>query len=295
MLDYKLVEAFAAVVETGGFEKAAGRLHITQSAVSQRLKLLEETTGCILLVRSTPPEPTVAGQEMLRHYRQVSRLEQDLSAGIGQPKSTFSTLPVAVNADSLATWFYPAVRGFMQTRPILLDLRVEDQDKTHTLLRNGDVLGCISSRKEAFQGCRVQYLGTMRYRLVGTPGYRDRWYPDGPSIEAAAQAPMLIFNRHDTLHDQIFQRAFGRTTPVPGAYAPSASRFPEFIASGTVAGMIPEEQSQELIATNTLVDLFPGVTVDVDLHWHRWNIRSPLLDDFGNELIKGAQSEMSKP
>ncbi|GAB7021663.1 LysR family transcriptional regulator ArgP [Salidesulfovibrio brasiliensis] len=294
MLDYRLVEAFAAVVEAGGFEKAAKRLHITQSAVSQRVKQLEESTGCILLVRSSPPKPTVAGQEMLRHYRQVSRLEEDLSAGIGQPRNEFSTLPVAVNADSLATWFLPAVRQYMQTRPVLLDLRVEDQDKTHTLLRNGDVLGCISSRAEAFQGCRVKHLGTMRYRLVGTPDYQTRWYPDSPTPEAATRAPMLIFNRHDTLHDQLFERAFGHTVPVPAAYAPSAARFPDFIASGTVAGMIPEEQSRPLIDAGTLVDLFPDVTVDVRLHWHCWNIESPMLEDFGNELAAGAKREMTR-
>jgi len=292
MLDYRQVEAFAAVVEEGGFEKAAKRLHLTQSAVSQRVKLLEENTGRILLVRTSPPRPTDSGQAVLRHYRQVLRLEDDLSCGIGERRGPFTSLPVAVNADSIATWFHPAVRTFMQTRPVLLDLRVEDQDKTHTLLRDGDVLGCVSSRAEPFQGCRVSYLGTMRYRLVGAPEYRDRWFPDGPSFESANMAPVLIFNRHDTLHEQLFARAFKTQPTPPAAYAPSASKFPEFIAAGTVSGMIPDEQSRPLLASGVLVDLLPTVTVDVALHWHCWNIDSPLLEDFGRELLAGARREM---
>lgn len=292
MLDYKLVEAFAEVVEQGGFEKAAHSLHITQSAVSQRIKLLEETAGCILLVRSTPPRSTSAGREMLRHYRQVIRLEQDLAAGIGLHRETFVSLPVGVNADSIATWFYPAVRSYIQSESVLLDIRVEDQDKTHTLLRNGDVLGCVSSRSESFRGCRVEMLGTMRYRLVGTPEFRDRWFADGVSFEAASRAPILVFNRHDTLHDQLYSIALGKAPSPPLAHAPSAERFPDFIRSGTVAGMIPEEQSQEPFDKGELVDLVPGVTVDVRLHWHCWNIDSPLLDRFGRALLEGARREM---
>lgn len=291
MLDYKLVEAFAAVLEQGGFDKAARSLHITQSAVSQRVKLLEESYGSILLVRSSPPRPTPSGQELLRHYRQVLRLEQDLSAGIGTGPA-FTSLPVAVNADSLATWFYPAMRHFMQTEAILLDLRVEDQDQTHTLLRNGDVLGCISSRAEAFQGCRVHPLGVMRYRLVGTPEYQDRWFPNGPSLEAASRAPMLIFNRNDTLHEQLYTRAFGQSPTPPAAYAPTASGFPTFISSGTVAGMIPEEQSRAPIVQGQLVDLIPGIALDVALYWHCWNIDSPSLKTFEAALLTGAKRAM---
>jgi len=296
MLDYKLVEAFAAVAKEGGFEKAAKVLHLTQSAVSQRVKLLEEQAGCILLVRSTPPEPTAAGREMLKHYRQVKRLEDDLGPGLGRDAGGFTSLPVGINADSLATWFFPAINDFLNTEPVLLDLSVDDQAQTHRLLRDGEVLGCVSERSEPIQGCRIEYLGDMDYRLYATPEYKEHWFPDGVTLEGVERAPILIFNRKDLMHGELVADKLGEQPAKFNAfYMPSSEKFASIIASGRVCGMLPagqDRQAGEYVERGELVDLMPGFTFTVGLHWHCWNLESAQLGRFTDALVKGARREL---
>ena len=290
MLDYKLVEAFAGVVTEGGFEKAAKALHITQSAVSQRIKLLEERVGRPLLVRSSPPRPTGAGVDMLRHYRQVRRLEDDLGGRGSAEGDELVSLSIGVNADSLATWFFPAVEAFLDARPALLDIRADDQAETHRLLRNGDVLGCVSDRSDPMQGCVVESLGVMEYRMYCTTAYKAKWFPKGVTREGVERAPMLIFNRKDVMHERLIFDALGESPDrFSGFYLPSSERFPSVVASGRVCGMLPMEQAAPLLERGEIVDLAPGHAVPIALHWHCWNLASPGLRDFTAALTVGAR------
>ena len=290
MLDYKLVEAFASVVGEGGFEKAARVLHLTQGAVSQRVKLLEEQAGCVLLVRASPPRPTPAGQAMLKHFRQVRRLEEDLETGLGQDGAGFDTLTVGINADSLATWFFPAMDTYLDAEPVLLDLSVDDQAETLRLLKAGEALGCISDRAAPVQGCRAEYLGDMDYRLYGTPSYKSKWYKNGVSLEAANAAPILIFNRKDVMHEVILTGHLGQRPDLhAGFYLPSSEKFAVLTASGRVAGMLPDQQAEPYVARGELVDLLPGHVFTVRLHWHCWNLESARLASFTDALVRGAR------
>ncbi|KAB1440920.1 LysR family transcriptional regulator ArgP [Pseudodesulfovibrio senegalensis] len=294
MLDYKLLEAMAAVVDEGGFERAARVLHLTQSAVSQRVKLLEEQSGQILLVRSHPPQPTEAGMRLLKHCRQVRRLEDDLDVDLNLAGDSFTTLPVGINADSLATWFLPAMQDYLAERPVLLDLRSDDQDQTHRLLRDGVVLGCVSSRSEPFQGCRCDYLGHMDYRLLASPGFRDKWFSGGFSAKSLSRAPMLIYNRKDEMHVLLLQRVLGACPDLNPFYVPSSGRFADFIAQGLACGMLPEQQCGELVAQGRLVNLIPGESERVDLFWHCWNIESSVMDSFSRALKAGASRLLAR-
>jgi LysR family transcriptional regulator (chromosome initiation inhibitor) len=295
MLDYKLVEALAVVVAEGGFEKAGRVLGLTQSAVSQRVRLLEDLAGCVLLVRSSPPRPTDAGREVLTLHRQVRHLEDDLTARLGLESSGFATLAVGINADSLATWFFPAVDAFLDAEPVLLDLRVDDQAQTHALLRDGEVLGCISDRAEPMQGCAVHLLGEMHYRLYCTPAYRSRWFPFGVTREAVERAPMLIFNRKDVMHATLLAQALGSE---PSSYSafhlPSSERFAPAISSGRVCGMLPGEQAHGPLARGELVDLLPGHVCTVRLHWHCWNLETGVLTRFTRALVAGARRVLAE-
>ncbi|MCP4213309.1 MAG: ArgP/LysG family DNA-binding transcriptional regulator, partial [bacterium] len=210
MLDYKLIESLATVVREGGFEKAARVLFLTQSAVSQRVKLLEEQTGQVLLARSSPPRATAAGQKMVKHYLQVKRLEDDLSeAFVPSENKEFVSMSVGVNEDSLAFWFLDAVRPFLENERVVLDIWSDDQEQTHRLLRDGTVVGCVSSQDKTMQGCRTDYLGWMDYSLYATPEFAARWFPRGLNADSLRRAPALIFNRKDKLHAKLFQHAIG--------------------------------------------------------------------------------------
>ena len=295
MLDYKLIEALFMVVQEGGFDKAARRLYLTQSAVSQRVKLLEEQTGQILLARTTPPRATPAGRRMIAHYLQVRCLEDDLLDLTAESEtSAHTTLALGINGDSLATWFFDAVRPFLEDNKVLLDLKVDDQDQTQRLLRNGEVIGCISTLNQPMQGCRMALLGQMVYRAVAAPAFRQRWFPEGLVPQAIRQAPFLIFNRKDELHIKLFTRLFDQVpTPLPAHYLPSSEKFVDFIVHGLAYGMLPDQQSADLVAQNRLVDLAPGVPVAVKLYWHCWNLNSDLLESLTQRLVQGANMQLT--
>lgn len=291
MFDYKLIQALAMVVQEGGFEKAAGALNITQSAVSQRVKLLEEQMGQILLSRTTPPRATPPGRKLLKHYQQVKRLEDDLQTVTGNVGSKrFTSLAVGINADSLATWFLEAVHPFIIEERVLLDIRTEDQEQTHRLLKDGAVVGCISTQVKPMQGCRIDLIACMNYHMYATPEFAHRWFPDGLSVADACNAPAIIFNRKDELHQKLFLRAFGEVPePMPTSYIPSSEKFTDAIVLGLGYGMLPLQQSLPFVRTGQLADLAPGNYVPVELYWHCWNLKSKLLEKFTQQLVRGGK------
>jgi LysR family transcriptional regulator (chromosome initiation inhibitor) len=291
MFDYRQLAALVAVIDEGGFDKAAAALCLTQSAVSQRVRQLEERLGQILLIRSTPPKATAAGQALLAHLRQVRLLEDGLPAAF-HPETPDRpvTLALGVNADSLATWFWPAVHPFLGARAVLFDLRVDDQDVTHRLLKNGEVVGCISAASRPMQGCRAVYLGTMRYRLYAAPDFARRWFSGGLDAAAAAHAPAAIFSRRDALQHRLLTRALGAPPPALSAhYIPSSEAFVEIIAAGHAYGALPEQQSRPLVGAGQLVDLLPEGAEAVPLYWHCWNLASELLQRLSAALENGAR------
>lgn len=291
MMDYKLIAAMAAVVQEGGFDKAAKALALTQSAVSQRIRLLEEQTGQILLIRSTPPAVTDAGARLMRHWLQVRRLEADfLEPLTSQGKRPFETLAIGVNADSIATWFMDAVIPFLKTEQVVLDVRVDDQDQTHALLKKGDVLGCISSLDRPVQGCSIARLGAMTYRMLASREFTERWFPDGIEKDAVRRAPLLVFNRKDRLQERVLEAFLGSPPgPVPTHYLPSSEKFVDAVCAGIAYGMLPDLQSRSLVESGTLVELLPLFPVQVVLYWHCWNLKSPFIERFSRHLADGAR------
>ena len=289
MYDYKLIEAYAAVIQEGGFEKAASRLFITQSAVSQRIKQLEEQFGQIILLRSSPPQPTDFGRKILGLYNQVCRLENDLRTTYRAPEdSAFTALPIGINADTLATWFFPAIQVFLGGRGVVLDLLVDDQEETHQFLKDGKVLGCITTRSKPLQGCSSHYLGDVEYGLFCSENFRRKWFAEGFDSQSAVHAPMITFNRKDQLNRKILQRLFGELPDkYTTHYIPSAELFMDFIQNDLAYGAIPDQQSSGPLKRGEIHDLAPEYREKVSLFWQCWNLDSTLLHDFTDALLKG--------
>lgn len=290
-MDYKLVEALAAVVREGGFDKAARQLHLTQSAVSQRVKLLEDQIGQILIIRTTPPAASAAGKQMIKHYLQVKRLEDDLlDTFTPTEQQSFATLAIGINEDSLAFWFLEAMAPFIRKERVLLDLRAEDQDLTQQFLKNGEVIGSISSNDQPIQGCRVEYLGEITYRMMATAEYLNQYFPDGVTSEAFELAPLLVYNRKDELQHRYLKKCLGELPAnLPIHYVPSTEKFAELILEGLGCGMLPDQQSIPFAKNGRMVELVPDCVVKVKLFWHCWNLKSPLLDRFTRHLVKSAE------
>ncbi len=315
MLDYRLVEAVAAVIREGGFERAARVLHLTQSAVSQRVKALEDQLGTVLVVRATPARATSEGRRLLAHCDKVGLLETDLAAALRPeggsdspdadipdiPHIPWTTLPVAVNADSLATWFPDAVAPFLRAERALLDLSVDDQERTHLLLRDGHVAAAVSTRAAAVQGCRCLPLGRVDYLCLAAPDFAARWFPAGLVEAALCRAPAVIFNRADEVHHQFLRglpstaASFDRITrSLPLHYIPSSERFVDVVAQGLAYGMIPLPQARQHLADGRLVDLAPGRAVPIRLYWHCWGLRTRLLDALTHHVVSHAQQVLAQ-
>lgn len=287
MFDYKLLEAFAAVINEGGFEKASKILNITQSAVSQRVKQLEDFYGSVLIIRGNPIAPTESGVRLLKHYSQVKLLEHGIFSELEEHRDHFRTIKIGLNADSLSTWVIPALSDFCKDKKILLDLLVDDQDVTHQFLKDGLVMGCISAYDKRLQGCRVDYLGSVKYILLCSPEYKNTWFKDGFNLESVSKAPSLIFSRKDNLQHYMIEKLLGKVPDgFSGHYIPIPESFNMAVLNGLGYGMIPEQFYEGYLDSGELVRAADSAEVDIKLYWHRWDIDSKLLNSFTAELLK---------
>ncbi|GLP94766.1 LysR family transcriptional regulator ArgP [Paraferrimonas sedimenticola] len=277
MLDYKGLQALATVVQEGGFERAAKVLFISQSAVSQRVKQLEQKTGEALLIRSNPVETTAAGNRLLRHFQQVSLLEAELGHERGEEVALAqSKIQIAVNADSLATWFMPSLNALFDRRDWLLDLIIDDEGETHKLLKDGKVIGCVTTEAHALPGCRSDYLGTMIYSCVCNRSFKARYFADGMTPAALQKAPGVVFSVKDEMHHRYLQQHHNMA---PGQWQyhriPSSESFLELIVNGFGYGLVSHLQAKPLIEQQRLIELEPDKQMKVPLYWQHWNIKAP--------------------
>ncbi|MFD2766932.1 LysR family transcriptional regulator ArgP [Micromonospora eburnea] len=280
-LDTTQLRTLAAVVGEGSFEGAARVLHVTPSAVSQRIRALEEVVGQVLVRRSRPCQATDAGQPLLRLAVQLTLLEREAVAearGVVDGAAGPTRVPVVVNADSLATWFVPALARVPADLAVCFDVRQDDQDHTAELLRDGAVLAAVTAQREPVQGCRVRPLGAMRYRALAAPALVARWFPDGLAVEALARAPVLVFDRKDRVQHRFLRAVTGRELDPPVHHVPSVPAFSEAIRCGLAWGLVPERLAEPDLADGSCLDLDPGRHVDVPLYWQHWRLESRLLD-----------------
>lgn len=283
MLDYKLLHALATVVECDGFERAGDVLGLSQSAVSQRIKALEVRLGQPVLVRHPHLVPTSAGQRLLTHYQQVQLLERDLRSSLPTLVDQAPRLRIAINADSLVTWWAEAVATICQEEGLLMDLVIEDQDVGLKRLRDGDVAACLCATPQPIAGARCVALGEMRYHPLATPAYIERHFPDGPTSESFQRAPAIVFGPHDQLQHRFLAQC-GFHGPFPYHLCPSSEGFVRLAAAGIGYGMMPERQVDELMASGQLVSVAPGHFLTVPLYWHFWRHSGQLVQRLTESL-----------
>ena len=287
-IDYRGLAALDAVIDYGSFDKAAVALSITQSAVSQRLRLLENSAGELLVVRSQPPRATPAGQRLIAHYRQVRLLEAALATRPGQGE-TPPEIAVAVNADSAATWWQEAAAPLMASAQCMINCLIDDQDHTLSMLREGRVIACVTSESTLVAGTSATALGVMRYRCVASAGFAARWFPDGMHEAAVQQAPGLNFDRKDALLTRFITQQTGYAGRYPYHSLSSSDGFVRFIEAGLGYGMLPDQQCQAALAAGRMVDLTPGNWLDVPLFWHCWDIQTPHTRALSAQVVATAR------
>jgi len=284
-----LTRTLAAVVASGSLDAAAAELQVTPSAVSQRLKTLESQLGRVLLVRSKPVQPTAAGQALIRLARQLDALEHDALAELGLAESGPVEVPLAVNADSLSTWFLPALAP-LAAQGIVFDLHRDDQDFTASLLESGTVSAAVTSSESPVAGCSVRRLGAMRYLPVAAPGFAARWFASEDSA-AYEHAPLIDFDRRDGLQTRYLLSVGADPALPPRHRVPASSDFARASELGFGWALVPEHQSLPALAEGRLVRL-SGSPVDVPLFWQRWKLRSPLLAQIEDAVVTSARATL---
>lgn len=292
MFDPKGLQALAAVLQCGNFEKAAHHLCITQSAVSQRIKHLEARTGHTLLLRSSPPRATPAGASVLKYVQQLDQLEQALYADLKPAEEKgWSRLSIAVNADTLVTWLLKdCLSAWAMQKKVLLDLKIDDQDQTHHLLQNGSVTGCISAREAPPQGCRTVPLGTSKYICIASPDFRKRWFGKQVSKAGFKAAPLVRFNEKDLLQHHFLSRYFDLDADQLAMHTlPSSNGFVEWVSLGMGWGMAPNNQVESELNSGKLIELTPGKGIDVELYWHLWGLDTALTLSLTEALKQAAK------
>lgn len=293
MLDYASLSALATVVREGSFERAARTLHVTPSAISQRIRLLEERVGCALVVRGQPCVATDMGRRLCQHVDRVRLLEQELQESLPAfvaDSAARVTLPIAVNADSLATWFAPVLTGFAAAAPVLMEVAVDDQDHTAGWLRTGVVMAAVTGTARAATGCNSRPLGSMRYLAAASPDFMQRYFPDGVRPGSLAQAPSLVFNAKDELQVRWVHRLCHRHVELPRHTLPSAQAFVTASLAGMGWGLHPLHLIENHILTGALMELVPNTPLDVPLHWQQARAASALLDGLTREVVAAART-----
>jgi LysR family transcriptional regulator (chromosome initiation inhibitor) len=295
-LDPKQTEAFRCVIETGSFERAALRLHLTPPAISQRVRALESTLGNALVVRSRPCRPTEVGQRVLQYLRRATLLEADLLADLAEQSDAPLIVVAALNADSLGTWFFPALAEVLIRERVLLDLAIEDQDHTYSLLETGLAIGCISTEPKPMRGCTAEALGSMRYRLVANDRFRQQFFPQGLTRAAARRAPVVAYTRKDRLQSAFLLQRFGLPEgSYPTHFVPGAEPHYYAIRYGLGYGMVPELLLKNDLASGDIIDLAPDAPRDVALYWHTWKVQSPRMENLSRQIVEAAPRILARP
>ena len=294
--DPDALECLAAIVEEGGFERAAQRLSITQSAVSQRLRALEAQVGTVLIVRSRPLKPTPAGQLLLKHTKMLRLLRADLERDLKElaPSSLRGAreeerISIAINADSIATWALAALTDLAR-QGLPMEIITDDQDFTHEWLREGQVLGCVTTLGQALRGCKVVALGAMDYVAVATPAFVQERLGGGVlTAHNFRDIPFVAFNRKDDMQSEFVGKAFGlRHVTLNQLFVPSCEGQVDAVLAGWGASVLPRLLVQPLLDDGRLVNIAPQLTLPIQLYWHCWNLASEVLDALSAALKQAA-------
>lgn len=280
------LNALATILRTGSFEQAAAELSVTPSAISQRIKALEERVGSALILRGAPCTATPAGARLAKHAEDVGVLEAQLGRDLSlESGDTPARLRIAVNADSLATWFIPALA---QVPDMLFDLVVDDQDWSAEWLERGEVSAAVTAAGLSVPGAARHPLGAQRYVATANPEFHARWFASGVTQRTLAAAPCLKFNARDGLQAAWMRAKCGREMAPPTHYVPSTHAFIDAARAGLGWGLNPESLVRGPLRNGRLVALDGHLPLDVALDWQVSRVLAPALEPLTRAVCKAA-------
>lgn len=283
-MDYQAIAALMAVIETQSFQRAAEKLFVTQSAISQRIKTLESFYGEPVLIRTLPYRPTRLGSILLDHFRRTKLLEDALNETLYLSQSK-QKISIAISRDSLETWFVAVIAQIKKISPITMEIIADDQDVTLSYLQNGLVSACASTNKKTLPGCKIDFVGYFDYILVSSPEFKKMYFAGKDIKQALIEAPTIIFDSKDKLHTQYLKHFFDiDDAPIQYHVVPSVAGFRQFALNGYAYALIPRIDIIHELNQGTLINLFPKKVWKMPVYWHSWGIETKRYKLF-NQLV----------
>ena len=293
--DYKLLAALAEIIATQSFELAANKLFISQSAISQRIKALEEYIGQPVLIRSQPIELTAAGEQLVSHYKKVKQLESEL-APVLSPDKPLKPLKIslAVNADSIATWFIQAMTPVLQSHHVELNLMIEHEERTLDKLRTGEAIGAVSVIEKPLKGYRSFYLGNMEYCLVANYAFKEKYFKSGVNKESLKMAPAISYDHKDDMHVRFIAQHFGLAASEYYCHSVRSSEaFVELAKQGVAYCLLPKLQIAAELASGELINISPSTELIETLYWHSWVLVKGVNKTISQQIVKVGQQALA--
>lgn len=291
MLDYRGIEALYTVQELQSFESAAKKLHITQSAVSQRIKTLENHYGEPVLIRTLPYKPTKLGEYLIGHFKHICLLEESLNQQLAHTTAN-PHISIALNRDSLEIWFLDVIEHTDIFKDISLEIIADDQELTLEYFRKGLASACLSTSEKAIIGGKAIFVGNMEYILAASPKFIKKYFSDKNQKRCLLSAPAIKFDKNDIMHERYLEKFFGLNgNDVQFHIVPSVRGFKKFALLGYGYGLIPKLDIQAELKSNKLQQLFEDKTLKIPLYWHYWDIESKFYKKFNTDIIYHIQKK----
>jgi LysR family transcriptional regulator (chromosome initiation inhibitor) len=292
MLDYRGLEALYTVLQMQSFEEAAKKLHITQSAVSQRLRTIEQYFGEPLLIRLLPYQATEFGDYLLSHFKRIRMLEDVLSSQLTAKKNS-PNISIAISRDCLETWFMEIIEENDIFKKFYLEISADDQEVTLQYLKKGLVSACVSTANKPIPGCKAIFLGYMDYILVASPKFKEKYFSGTDHKANLINAPAVIFDLKDKLHDRYLKYFFNIDEEKQSYHRiPSVKVFKQFTQKGYAYGLIPKIDIIHELKTKQLIALYPTKIWEMPIYWHCWTIEPDIYKTFNNTIITKAQLKL---
>ena len=300
VLDHAQLRALLAVSRARSFEGASRELGITPSAVSQRIRALEEHVGAVLLRRNGRIVPTEAGVILCEHAEIIEQSEskaiREFPTALARGGMNAPKLRVIVNDDSLSSWFMDVLAEDAETDdPRLFDISIADQDVSLSAMKAGHALTAISSTPDPIHGYRSRFLGLHVYRATASPRFVERWFPDGVTLEALERVPSLRYSADDELQQQWIVRVFDREQPVPTHILPSSACFTEACRRHVGWGVHPAHLVDPHIESGELVELIPGEVLEKPLYWHVGLMAETAVLSLTKRVVRVARRHLVQP
>jgi len=291
VFDYKLLSALSSIIEMQSFELAANKLFITQSAISQRIKLLEENIGQPILIRSQPIELTAVGEQLLSHFKKVQQLENELLPELLPDKPTKPMkISLALNADSMATWFIQAVTPVLKEHLVELNLLIAHEEQTLDKLRTGEAIGAVSVIKKPLKGHRSFELGKMNYCLVCSKSFQKKYFVEGVTKLSLKMAPAISYDHQDDMHERFIVKHFGLASSEYYSHSVRSSEaFVELAKQGVAYCLVPELQIKAELASGELIKLCPQKQLIQTLYWHSWILVKGVNKTISQEITRAGK------